>query len=135
MNRRENLAFRRALREFELVHDVATRPVPFLKGHLATAFGPNWRAVVKLGRAEWRSRVIHLLVHAQDVCDSACGRPLESTRKLADRAGVSHTTIARIRSRIRKSPEMYEANRRLYLRHARSGRAGHPRSKAASFPL
>jgi hypothetical protein len=43
------------------------------------------------------------------------------------RRSLTHTTIARIRGQIRRNPGAYDAMRRLYLRHARSGRPGHPK--------
>ena len=131
MNRREQ----RALREYELVRDVATRPVSFVNKDLAAmTFGPNWAAaVIKQSKAEWRSHVNHVLVYALDVYCEARGQPLRSTRQLAKIAGVTHTTIARIRGQIRKNPEAYEATYRLYLRHARSGRPGHPKAAFATL--
>jgi hypothetical protein len=114
----------RAWREFELIFDVAARPVRFITA--PRVFGLSEAAVTERIQAEWRSHVNHVLVHALDVYCEACGLPLLSTRKHAKMAGVTHTTIARIRGQIRKNPEAYEATRRLYVRHARSGRLGHP---------
>jgi hypothetical protein len=130
MNRREQ----RALREYELVRDVATRPVPFISGEAATMmWGPSGPAIIEQGKAEWRSHVHHVLVYALDVYCEACGLPLRSTRQVAKIAGVTHTTIARIRAQIRKNPGAYEAIRRLYLRHARSGRPGRPKAAFATL--
>jgi hypothetical protein len=111
----------RAWREFELVFNVFAGPRLVLKPDVAARyFGPSGLRQMECREAQWRSHVNHVLVYALDVYCKACGLPLLSTRKHAKTAGVTHTTIARIRGEIRRNPEAYEATRRLYLRHARS---------------
>jgi hypothetical protein len=94
----------RAWREFELIFNVVARPVRFI----TAPSGLSEAAVTERFQAEWRSHVNHALVHALDVYCEACGLPLLSTREHAKIAGVTHTTIARIRGQIRKNPKAYE---------------------------
>jgi hypothetical protein len=131
----------RAWREFELVFNVfATPRIITLKPDVsARLLTPSGLRQLKRSEAQFRSHVNKVLVYALDVYCEACGLLL-STREHAKIAGVTHTTIARIRAQIRRNPEAYEATRRLYLRHARSGRPGFPKQCCAlpatkSFPL
>jgi hypothetical protein len=113
----------RAWREYELVFNVFAGPRLTLKPDVwARYLAPSGLRQLERREAQLQSHMNHVLVYALDVYCKACGLPLASTRAHARTADVTHTTIARIRGEIRKNPEAYEATRRLYLRHARSGR-------------
>ena len=78
MNRREQ----RALREFELVRDVATRPATFLNGDFAAmTFGPDWAAVIK----QSKGRIAQLSYARTSSCP---GRMWQCVRP----AAASHTS-------------------------------------------
>jgi hypothetical protein len=121
----------RAWREFELVFNVFANPRTItLKPEVwARILAPSGLRQLERREAQFRSHINQVLVYALDVYCEACGLPLLSTREHAKIAGVTHTTIARIRGQIRRNPEAYEATRRLYLRHARSGRPGYPNKR------